>query len=85
MTVPIHRTTASSITRGPLSAALAHPTNALRRLAARFAIWFERRRRVAADRSTLARMSDRELLDHGLDRGNLNAVAEGAWRRDYPY
>ena len=82
MTMPIQRTTASSITLGPLSAALPEASNALRRVAERFAIWLEARRRVAADRSTLARMSDRELLDLGLDRSSLNAVAEGAWRRD---
>ena len=46
--------------------------------------WHKQRRRAAADREALANMSDRELLDIGIPRGSLHAVAEQAWLRDYP-
>jgi uncharacterized protein YjiS (DUF1127 family) len=29
-------------------------------------------------------MSDRELMDIGIPRGSLHAVAERAWLREYP-
>jgi uncharacterized protein YjiS (DUF1127 family) len=29
-------------------------------------------------------MSDRELIDIGIPRGSVHAVAERAWLRDYP-
>ena len=46
--------------------------------------WHQRRRRAAADRETLANMSDRELMDIGIPRGSLHATAERTWLRDYP-
>lgn len=46
--------------------------------------WHQRRRRAAADREALANMSDRELIDIGIPRGSVHAVAERAWLRDYP-
>jgi uncharacterized protein YjiS (DUF1127 family) len=44
--------------------------------------WSATRARVAADREILASMSDRELLDIGIERGTVRAVAEGRWTRD---
>ena len=46
--------------------------------------WHQGRRRAAADREALANMSDRELIDIGIPRGSVHAVAERAWLRDYP-
>jgi len=46
--------------------------------------WHQRTRRAAADREALAHMSDRELIDIGIPRGSVHAVAERAWLRDYP-
>jgi uncharacterized protein YjiS (DUF1127 family) len=45
--------------------------------------WHKQRRRAAADREALANMSDRELLDIGIPRASVQAVAERAWLRDY--
>ena len=51
-----------------------------RRLAGALRAVFEisQQRRVARE---LARFSDRELADLGLTRGDIAAVARGAWRR----
>ena len=54
--------------------ALAEALAALRGLARGVEAWLEARRRVAADRDALAAMSERELLDIGLDRASANAV-----------
>ena len=65
--------------------AAAHdPWRILRSLARQAEAWLQQRRRVAADRETLASMSDRELMDIGIPRGSLHAAAERAWLRDYP-
>jgi len=47
--------------------------------------WLTARKRVAEDLDTLARMSDRELVDIGLDRASVNYVASGGRTRDYPF
>ena len=56
------------------------------RAARRTAIGLDRliteRRRAAHDLRVLAGMSDRELSDIGIGRGNVIAAASGAWRRD---
>ncbi|HKU86893.1 MAG TPA: DUF1127 domain-containing protein [Casimicrobiaceae bacterium] len=57
---------------------------ALRALVRQLAAWHQRGRRVAADRDVLASMSDRELIDIGIPRSSVRAVAERAWLRDYP-
>jgi uncharacterized protein YjiS (DUF1127 family) len=51
-------------------------------IARRIDAWSAARARVAADREILANMSDRELLDIGLERGVARAAAEGRWTRD---
>lgn len=58
--------------------------NVLRTSMQQVIAWWQRRRRVAADRQALANMSDRELMDIGIPRGSLHAVAERAWLREYP-
>ncbi len=52
--------------------ALATAARAARRTAARLDCWLR----------ILAGMSDRELADIGIARGNVSAVAAGAWQRD---
>ena len=63
--------------------ALIEAINALRGLAQTIDGWVEARRRAAADRDVLANMSDRELLDIGIVRASVDAVADGTWARDY--
>jgi uncharacterized protein YjiS (DUF1127 family) len=82
MTTPIQPPAATSVLLLPLSSALIGVMSALRVLAQRIDAWLATRARAAADRGMLARMSDRELLDIGIDRGSLNSVADGTWRRD---
>jgi uncharacterized protein YjiS (DUF1127 family) len=62
--------------------ALATAARAARRTAARLDCWIAKRRRAANDLRILAGMSDRELADIGIARGNVSAVAAGAWQRD---
>ena len=85
MTTSIQPRTVGSVPLQRLSSALIDVTRSLRGFAQKIDAWLETRERAAADRDTLARMNDRELHDIGLDRGTLNSVADGAWRRDYPY
>jgi uncharacterized protein YjiS (DUF1127 family) len=47
--------------------------------------WFASRQRVSADHDALARMSDRELADIGVDRASVSYVADGGRVRDYPF
>lgn len=49
------------------------------------AAWFCARGRTAADRDALARMSDRELCDIGLDCLSAKFAAERAFVRTLPY
>jgi uncharacterized protein YjiS (DUF1127 family) len=65
-----------------LSRALAVGARVARRTAAGLDRWLAHRRRAAADLDVLAGMSDRELSDVGMGRGNVTAVASGAWQRD---
>ena len=46
--------------------------------------WLALRRRASLDRDALAIMSDRDLMDIGVSRASVDAVADGAWMRDYP-
>ena len=69
----------------PRLAALVHEGwRALRTLLRHLHAWHQQRRRAAADRESLANMSDRELMDIGIPRGSLHAAAGRAWLRDYP-
>lgn len=61
---------------------LAAAARAARRTAANLDCWIAKRRRAAHDLRVLAAMSDRELSDIGIGRGNVTAVASGAWQRD---
>ena len=47
--------------------------------------WLATRQRVSADHDALARMSDRELVDIGIDRASVSFVADGGRVRDYPF
>ena len=57
--------------------------SALRRVATTIREWLAARGRAAADRYAFANMSERELLDIGVVRASVDAVADGTWRRDY--
>lgn len=59
--------------------------NALQELAKGVDSWLASRRRVSDDLDALARMSDRELIDIGLDRASVDYVANGGRTRDYPF
>jgi uncharacterized protein YjiS (DUF1127 family) len=69
-------------TIAPWSATLRNLIDAWRAIARRIDAWSAARARVASDREILANMSDRELLDIGLERGVARAAAEGRWTRD---
>jgi uncharacterized protein YjiS (DUF1127 family) len=47
--------------------------------------WFQARGQVAGDRDALARMSDRELCDIGLDCMSRRYAADRAFVRTLPY
>jgi uncharacterized protein YjiS (DUF1127 family) len=85
MTAPIHHHAATAFLFRPMPSALIEAMNGIRGVARRIDAWLEARERAAADRDILARMSDRELLDIGLDRASAAAVADGSRMRDYPY
>jgi uncharacterized protein YjiS (DUF1127 family) len=59
--------------------------DAARDFARRIEGWLVARRRAADDRVALAQMSDRELADIGVPRASRDAVAGGAWTRDFGY
>ena len=65
-----------------LSRALAAGARVARRTAAGLDRWLAHRRRAAADLDVLAGMSARELLDIGVDRASVSAIAAGTWLRD---
>jgi len=65
-----------------LARALAAAARAARRTAAGLDRWIAQRRRAAHDLGILAGMSDRELSDIGIGRGNVTAAASGTWQRD---
>lgn len=75
-----------ALTRSPailihgIARAMESGSRTLGAVALRVDAWLEARRRAAAARIDLARMSDRELRDIGLDRGQIDAVADG-WSR----
>jgi len=78
------------IARHPLAAVLVGLGNvlhdgaaALRTLGQQVDGWLLHRRRAAADRHELVRMSDRELRDIGVDRASIEPIVNGAWLREY--
>jgi len=56
---------------------------ALYALALRIDAWLAHRKRAAADQQALASMSDRDLMDIGISRASVDAIADGAWMRDF--
>jgi uncharacterized protein YjiS (DUF1127 family) len=75
---------AGGVTAPQRTAFLRDAGRVLRALLRHAEAWQRQRRRAAADREALANMSDRELIDIGIPRGSVHAVAERAWLRDYP-
>ena len=69
----------------PLSGALDGTTSALGAIAQSIQRWHAMRMRASADRDTLANMSDRELLDIGLDRTRANVIANAVGMREPGY
>ncbi len=57
-------------------------SEALYALALRIDAWLAGRKRAADDRQALAGMSDRDLMDIGVNRASVDAIADGAWMRD---
>jgi uncharacterized protein YjiS (DUF1127 family) len=88
MTTQTHCNTATASLR-PLgstsSSLLVEAMNALHRIAQRVDSWLAARGRLEADRDALASMSDRELIDIGLDRASVDFAAGGGRVRDYPF
>ena len=89
MTSQAHCPTARAVPPQPLTSVFAstliEATNVLRGFAQRLDSWLAARKRVSQDLDALASMSDRELVDIGLDRASVNFVASGGRTRDYPF
>jgi len=66
----------ASITNRPVGAGFSAVT-LLTSLVAKVAAWNDAR----TTRNALARLSDRELDDLGLHRGDIDAIADGTYRR----
>jgi uncharacterized protein YjiS (DUF1127 family) len=84
MTGPIHQRVIAGAMVQP-SSNFKGIAKVLRRVALKIDGWLEARARAAANRDALACMSDRELLDIGIDRSSITAVADGRWVRDCPW
>jgi len=84
MTTRMHAQIATAVPPS-LPSLLVEGTTALRGFAQRVDAWLAGRKRVAADRDALARMSDRELIDIGVNRASVRFVAEGGRLRDCPF
>jgi uncharacterized protein YjiS (DUF1127 family) len=85
MTTCTHAPTAKAVSLRAPAPVFTDAFNALHRLAQRIEAWLATRKRASADLDALARMSDRELIDIGLDRGSVNFVGSGGRVRDYPF
>lgn len=77
----MHRSAPAAVL-APRNGAAAEAFSTLRRVMLRIDAWLQARDRAAADREVLASMSDRELIDIGLDRAGVNFVAQRARMRD---
>lgn len=62
--------------------AIAEKIPAWRAIAEKIKTWLATRERASADRDILANMSERELLDIGLNRASADAIANGMWIRE---
>ena len=85
MTTCTHAPNHKTVSLRASSPVLTEALNAVHRLAQRIDAWLATRKRASADLDALARMSDRELIDIGLDRGSVNFVGSGGRVRDYPF
>ena len=56
----------------------------LRDIARRLDYWWQRTRAAAADRGSLAGLSDRELLDIGLRDTGARCIDERPWVNTFP-
>ena len=83
MTTPDHSPCATTIR--PLPAVLGDVIGVLHTLAQRADSWLAQRKRAAQDLDALATMSDRELVDIGLNRASVTFVGNGGRIRDYPF
>jgi uncharacterized protein YjiS (DUF1127 family) len=70
----------SALLRIALAAVAA--AEALYTIALRVDAWLAARKRAADDREALAGMSDRDLMDIGISRASVDAIAGGTWMRD---
>ena len=64
---------------------MSHVDKPARRFLRAIAAWLGARGRTAADRDALARMSERELCDIGLDCLGAKFAADRAWVRTFPF
>jgi uncharacterized protein YjiS (DUF1127 family) len=85
MTTCIHAPSAKAVSLRAPPPVLTEALNALRRWAQRIDAWLATRKRASQDLDALAKMSDRELIDIGLDRASVNFVGSGGRVRDYPF
>jgi len=85
MTTCTHAPTAKAVSLRAPSPVLSEALNALHALAQRIDAWLATRKRASQDLDAIARMSDRELTDIGLDRASVNFVGSGGRVRDYPF
>lgn len=84
MSTPMHAPVTMAGPPSPLPSAFSAALITLRRFTLTIDSWLETRKRIAQDRDALASMSDRELIDIGMNRANVNFVANGYGTRDYP-
>jgi uncharacterized protein YjiS (DUF1127 family) len=85
MSTPMHASPNMASSSNPLPAAFSGAMNTWRHFVQAIDSWLAARKRIADDRDSLARMSDRELVDIGMNRASVDFVAHGGGTRDYPY
>ena len=83
MTTPNHSPCAATIR--PLPAVLSDVIDVLHTWAQKIDSWLAAHKRASQDLDALARMSDRELGDIGLNRASVTFVGSGGRIRDYPF
>ena len=64
------------------SGAIHDVLNRVRAVLLRIDAWLRARQRVTRDRGELARMSDRDLLDIGIDPGSVRPTRDHHWLTD---
>jgi uncharacterized protein YjiS (DUF1127 family) len=85
MSTPMHAPTPMASPSSPLVSAVGEAMNTLRHCVLAIDSWLAARKRIAQDRDSLSKMSDRELVDIGMNRASVDFVAHGGGTRDYPY